>query len=75
MNKPLGSQAICGACEGQGTWYGVAPHKHDLSKTGSIIGSTVVEPKERWPENFREDPECEGCGVWTCRACGGSGEG
>lgn len=63
----------CLACEGQGTWYGVAPHKHDMEKTGSIIGSTVIIPKEEWPNNFREDPECEGCGTWFCEACNGSG--
>jgi hypothetical protein len=26
------------------TWYGLAPHHHDLSITGSIIGSTVFDP-------------------------------
>ena len=25
-------------------WYGLAPHHHDLSKTGSMIGSTVFDP-------------------------------
>lgn len=26
------------------TWYGLAPHHHDLTITGSIIGSTVFDP-------------------------------
>ncbi len=26
------------------TWYGLAPHHHDLSRTGGIIGSTVFDP-------------------------------
>jgi hypothetical protein len=25
-------------------WYGLAPHHHDLSITGSVIGSTVFDP-------------------------------
>ncbi len=49
--------------------YGVAPHKHDLGKTGSIIGSTVVQPKETWPENFVEDKESPGCGTYYCPKC------
>ena len=31
-----------GAHEGT-AWYGLAPHKHDLSLTGSIVGSTVFD--------------------------------
>lgn len=62
----------CTQCDGQGSWYGMAPHKHDLSR-GTFIGSTRIEPKEVWPKNFHEDPECEGCGIWTCPTCDGSG--
>ena len=25
-------------------WYGLAPHTHDLTLTGSLIGSTVMTP-------------------------------
>ncbi len=25
-------------------WYGLAPHHHDLTRTGSMIGSTVMDP-------------------------------
>lgn len=61
-------------------YFGVAPHKHDLTITGSIIGSTVINPKETWPANFSPEYE-EGdditkpipglCGVYThCLNCG-----
>jgi hypothetical protein len=54
-------------------YYGMAPHKHkgvqwDVPRT--ILGSTVIEPKESWPRNFTEDPECPGLGVWSCPECG-----
>ena len=31
------------------TWYGLAPHHHDLTITGSVIGSTVFDalPEEK----------------------------
>lgn len=47
-------------------YYGVAPHVHDLSKTGSVIGSSKIIAKEKWPENFVEDDECPECGVYIC---------
>lgn len=50
-------------------YYGVAPHTHDLSKTGSFIGSTVYVPKKNWPNNFHEDPEEPGLGTYTCPKC------
>jgi len=50
-------------------YYGVAPHTHDLSRTGSFIGSTVLKPKIEYPPNFHEDPECEGCGTYICTHC------
>ena len=59
----------CKYCDGESIWYGVAPHKHDMTLTGSIIGSTVILPKEQWDNNFIEDPECEGCGNWFCKHC------
>lgn len=46
--------------------YGLAPHYHDLAKTGSIIGSTKFLPREGWPDNFVEDEEDPGCGVYFC---------
>ena len=72
---------MCKSC-GHGTddgcvypYFGVAPHRHDLTRTGSFVGSTVIEPRERWPANFTPDePDAEdggGCGVYThCLACG-----
>jgi len=63
--------------ESEQEWYGVGPHKHDLSITGSIIGSTVhddlsqyekvngwyqIEPGLYfWPD---PDPRAAGCGIW-----------
>jgi hypothetical protein len=51
--------------------YGIAPHIHDLSKTGSFIGSTKIKPKSEWPPNFVEDtaPGEEGMGVYYCPKC------
>ena len=46
--------------------YGLAPHGHDIARTGSIMGSTVLRPKDDWPPNFHEDPEAPGCGVYYC---------
>lgn len=51
-------------------YYGVAPHTHDLS-SGSFIGSTRILPREQWGDNFREDLDCPGCGVYMrCSNCG-----
>lgn len=56
-------------------WYGLAPHSHDMARTGSFIGSTVLEPRDTWPKNFREDPDCEGCGTYEyCPHCAGEVE-
>lgn len=50
-------------------YYGPAPHSHDTSS--GWIGSTRVLPRERWGDNFREDPDCEGHGVYMrCPHCG-----
>ena len=49
--------------------YGLAPHKHDLSKTGSFIGSTVVIDKKDWPKNFIEDESEPGMGTYYCPYC------
>lgn len=53
-------------------YYGLAPHKHDLRKTGSLIGSTVFT-NEPLPENFEPDPDDPGgkIGTYThCLKCG-----
>ena len=49
--------------------YGPAPHTHDTSS--GWIGSTRTLPKDQWGNNFREDPDCEGHGVYMrCEKCG-----
>lgn len=63
-------------------WYGQAPHHHNMTLTGSFIGSTVFEPlppdSEKhpvygyWIESaqayFRPDEEVGGdAGLWTRR--------
>jgi len=55
-------------------WYGVAPHHHDLTKTGSFLGSTVLDPLPEPDEDgvyhlpggicFRPDPDCPRCGTY-----------
>jgi hypothetical protein len=67
----------CFACrDGAGgciyPYYGVAPHKHNLAKTGGdFIGSTEIEPRSEWPANFVEDEPGAECGVYThCLYCG-----
>lgn len=53
--------------------YGVAPHTHDitLGEPLSFIGSTRLLPREQWPANFREDPDCAGLGTYLrCEKCG-----
>ena len=47
--------------------YGVGPHVHSGN---SMISATVALPKEQWPENYSEDPDCPGLGTWWCSACG-----
>ena len=50
-------------------YYGPAPHTHDMS--AGWIGSTRTLPKDQWGDNFREDAECEGHGVYMrCPKCG-----
>jgi hypothetical protein len=69
--------AICRSCNGVGSWYGVGPHKHKIvrDENGSILLSTTeMTPREEWPENFAEDDESPGIGVWICLSCAGSGE-
>ena len=50
-------------------YYGLAPHTH--YKQNGVIGSTVVLPKSEWPENFEEDEDAPGAGIYThCPECG-----
>ena len=49
-------------------YYGLAPHTHDLSGR-SFIGSSRTIDKKLWPENFIEDKEEPGCGVYYCPKC------
>ena len=56
-------------------YYGLRPHGHDLSKTGSFIGSTVFDDGPL-PDNFEPDKETDGqCGTYThCPHCGNKKE-
>jgi hypothetical protein len=57
-----------------GDYYGLAPHHHDLSITGSLIGSTVFDPLPERDANgeyhiaaqqtFVPDPDVSGLGTW-----------
>lgn len=61
------------------SWYGLAPHHHDMDITGSIIGSTVFDgiPEDNRDEDgwyqvapglfFLPDVEAPGCGIWEDR--------
>ena len=50
--------------------YGIGPHSHEWGENGIVLGSTVVLPREEWPYNFMEDPDCPGLGVYWCPHCG-----
>ena len=76
LQPQAASAAIPDACEhcndGDGfsvfPYYGVAPHTH---AAGPMVGSTRLLPKDQWGDNFREDPECPGQGVYLrCPKCG-----
>ena len=50
-------------------YYGTAPHIH--AGGDGWISSTQLLPRAMWGSNFREDPECEGHGVYMrCQKCG-----
>jgi len=54
-------------------YYGLRPHTHDLSKTGSFIGSTVIDRNDHLPDNFTPDPDdpTGDVGIYThCPKCG-----
>lgn len=44
-------------------WYGLGPHRHDLSITGSMIGSTVLEDLSQYPKD-QEDRYIVGPGLY-----------
>lgn len=49
-------------------YYGLAPHTH---AEGPVIGSTELLPADQWGDNFREDEDCPGQGVYMrCPQCG-----
>jgi hypothetical protein len=62
-------------------YYGKAPHTHSYifdEKDNSKALVTVEKPREEWPDNFIEDADCRGFGVWFCpdkeckiKNCGG----
>ncbi len=56
-------------------YYGVAPHECYFRKKGGFddnkVGESTLTPKEEWPDNFQEDPDVAGLGVYThCLDCG-----
>lgn len=65
----------CNHCnDGEGEcaypYYGLAPHSHEGKYW---IGSTVMDDKSTWPENFKEDPDCPGMGTFKyCAHCKGN---
>lgn len=72
-----GSEALCcPECDdGDGNcvypYYGVAPHIHEQSHPADWLGSTRLLPKDKWGDNFREDQESPGQGVYMrCKHCG-----
>ena len=56
--------------EGGHAYYGLAPHHHDESITGSVIGLTVIESIEPTDE-FTPDPDAPGLGVWHVKVARG----
>ena len=59
--------------EPQESWYGLAPHTHDLTLTGSFIGSTVMTPLPPLTNGsvdlgwgwFTPDVDAPGMGVYS----------
>ena len=72
---------LCWGCyaemhSGSEAIYGLGPHHHDLSKTGSLVGSTVFDGLPEKNEAgeyvidgnvFIPDPDTPGLGVWVYR--------
>ena len=57
-------------CQCECIWYGMAPHVHinvNKDKPESLIGSTRILPKKKWPDNFTPEPDTGGHqGIWRC---------
>ena len=52
-------------------YYALKPHRHDLDKTGSFIGSTIMEDNIELPNNFKIDPDNSDFGTYMyCPKCG-----
>jgi|JI10StandDraft_1071094.scaffolds.fasta_scaffold2148750_2 hypothetical protein len=51
-------------------YYGAAPHTCFYKIPGATIGQSQIEPRENWPKNFKEDPDCPGEGAYLyCPEC------
>lgn len=50
--------------------YGVAPHECFHMIPGATLGQSKLLPRDQWPSNFREDPDCAGLGTYWCPHCG-----
>lgn len=50
--------------------YGMAPHYHVLIPGNPAVLKAVFLPEAEWPQDFEEDPENRGYGVWFCLNCG-----
>jgi hypothetical protein len=50
--------------------YGVAPHECFYKIPGAVIGQSALLPRDQWPDNFEEDPDCPGQGTYWCADCG-----
>lgn len=50
--------------------YGIGPRTHAGSGGNPLLGRTIMSPREDWPENYRENPNEPGFGVWWCPHCG-----
>lgn len=59
----------CHYGHGPGVKCGFMQTVEGSSPPGVLLPPTAPAPREEWPANFREDPECPGLGVWTCDAC------
>ena len=78
LNRELEATRGCSRClDADGDcvypYYGVAPH-NSFTEDGKPLKSEILAKKE-WPENFLEDDDAHGCGVYThCLSCGASRE-
>lgn len=50
--------------------YGVGPHTCFYKIPRATIGQSQPLPREQWPDNYMEDPDCPGCGTYWCPDCG-----